>query len=81
MSTANAFNWRAFVQPVRPAVSIVNAVGQMRVAPTKPVRKVVQVDAPGTRRALNSAGRFVQVRMDVHSTSIAPKSDQWGEYE
>ena len=80
MSTANAFNWRAFVQPVRPAVSIVNAVGQMRVTPAKPARKVVQGEATSTRQALNSSGKFVQVRMDVPSTSIAAKSDRWGEY-
>ena len=78
MSTANAFNWRAFVQPCavprKPPAS-----GNERPGYIAP-RAIVQGDAKATRLALNSSGKFVQVRMDVTSTSIAAKSDRWGEY-
>ena len=74
-SQGNAFGI-GFVQPVRPSVSIVNAVGQMRMAPATTARKVVRGDAVNTRLALNSAGKFVQTRMAVPSFSIATIDDK-----
>lgn len=73
-SQGNAFS-AGFVQPVRPPVSFVTAVGQMRSNVITP-RQVVSGDAVETRLALNSAGKFVQTRMDVPSQCIATGADK-----
>lgn len=78
MSTANAFNWREFTQPVA-AKKSAPVRGYERPGFVEP-RKIIQSDASGKRLALNSAGRLVKVAMHVPGPGIAPKSDRWGEY-
>ena len=75
MSTANAFNWREFTQPVA-AKKSAPVRGYERPGFVEP-RKIIQSDAAETRLALNASGKFVRVCMGTHkpSLSIATQAD------